>query len=105
MTWAERALQIWPILLCAAYNRKTLTYGQVGDLIGMGPNTISQPLTIIARYCDRTNLPPLAALVVQHDTGEPGPGHPPINDFKKATEEVFDYKWFARPPIQTSDLE
>src|SRR3954469_18350925 len=104
MTRTERAMQIWPILLCAAHNKKTLTYGELGDLIGMPGYTLSQTLDRITKYCEQNGLPPLSVVVI-NQSGEPGPGHPTIKDFKKDLEAIFNYKWFARPPIQMSDLE
>jgi hypothetical protein len=98
-------MQIWPILLCAAYNRRTLTYGELGGLIGMPAHTLAQTLDRITKYCDRNELPPLSVVVINQQKGEPGPGHPTIKDFEKDLKAVFDYKWFARPPIQMSDLE
>jgi len=98
-------MQIWPILLCAAHNHKTLTYNELASLIGMGANLLAQTLDRIAKYCQRNDLPPLTALVISHKTGEPGSGLSTMEDYEKDLKRVFEHKWFARPPIQMSDLE
>ena len=73
MTRAERAMQIWQILITAAHDRRTLTYGRVAALLGFkGAGVISQFLNPIMGYCEAKDLPPLTVLVVNQDTGLPG---------------------------------
>ena len=45
VTQPERAMQIWQILIAAAYDRRTLTYQQVGQCLGIkGGGVFSQSL-------------------------------------------------------------
>lgn len=66
----ERALQIWQVLIAAAYNRQILTYQIVADLIGVGSDgkgaiALRIYLGILMKYCDSRGLPPITALVVK----------------------------------------
>ena len=36
MTKYQRALQIWSMLVCAARDRRTYTYGELASALGMG---------------------------------------------------------------------
>jgi hypothetical protein len=57
MTRSERAMQVWCILIAAAHNRQTLTYGQVADHLEFdGAGVLAQILDKIMRYCDANKL-------------------------------------------------
>jgi len=101
----ERAMQIWQILISAAHNRQILTYTIVADLIGMGAGTLSQTLGMIMRYCKRNNLPPLTSLVVNKNTGQLGEGLTTVMELNRDRERVFEYNWFAHPPVQIADFD
>ena len=105
MNIAQRALQIWPILINAAHNRQVLTYKVVGDCIGMPPIAISQPLGLIMRYCAEHRLPPLTILVVGTESGQPGDGLTTVKDLDQDREKVFSFSWYALTPLNTSDFE
>ncbi len=110
MTRAERAAQIWQILVAAAHHRQVLTYEIVADLIGMGPagkgaGTLAQSLGLIMRYCKANELPPLTVLVVNKQTGQPGSGLVTIQELHSDREKVFAYKWLRRRPPQTHELQ
>ena len=71
----QRSLQIWTLLVCAARERKSLTYGDVARALGMkGAGVMSSFLDPIMRYCARNGYPPLTVLVVNQKTGLPGGG-------------------------------
>jgi len=55
-------------------HRQVLPYGIVGDMVGMPPVALAQPLGLIMRYCEENDLPPLTLLVVQTREGKPGKG-------------------------------
>jgi len=110
MTITERAAQIWPVLVAAAHNRQVLTYEILADLIGMGPpgkgaGTLANPLSIIMRYCDENDLPPLTVLVVNKTTGEPGKGLIAIKELHTDRERAFRYRWYHMSPPQIDDLK
>ena len=106
MTRAERAMQIWQILITAAYDRRTLTYGRVAALLGFkGAGVISQFLNPIMGYCEAKDLPPLTVLVVNQDTGLPGEGLTTLQEVNQDREKVFNHDWFGMYPVQIPDLQ
>ena len=106
MTRADRAMQIWQILIAAAHNRQTLTYGQIADHLQFErAGVLSQPLDRITFYCISKNLPPLTCLVVNQKTGIPGSGFTNVGDLPHNREAVYQQNWFALPPAQISDFE
>lgn len=89
---AQQACQVWPLLVWAARHHQILFYEEVADLVGTGPRQIGDILDPIYAYCkDRKNMPPLTAIVVRQDTGQPGSGMPK-NIFRKI-REVFQHKF------------
>ncbi|MUJ20603.1 hypothetical protein [Aliivibrio fischeri] len=88
----ERAAQIWPLLSFAAKNRQILTYGIVGDLIGVPRFALAQLLEPIQSYCLLNKLPALTVLVV-NKSGEPGVGFIASEDIPLAQHEVFEFPW------------
>ena len=103
----ERASQIWTVLAWAAKNRQTLTYGHLSKLIGVPTVGLGQLLDPIYLYCRQEELPPLTILVVQQDSGLPGPGFPEMNraDHARAYMEVYEYDWLERGNPQPEGLE
>ncbi len=104
MKLEERAQQVWPILTQAARNRQLLTYTQVAERIGMAPQGMGQILARIMWYCDQNGLPPLTVLVVQRETGKPGPGLTTTGDVDRDREAVFERNWDAQLPPAASDF-
>jgi hypothetical protein len=76
MTRSERSSQVWAVLAWAARNRQTLTYSDVSKLIGVPTAGLGPILDPIYSYCLLAKLPPLTILVVQKESGLPGPGFP-----------------------------
>lgn len=104
MTVAERAVQIWQLLIGAARVRQTLTYSMVADAIGMGAGTLAQPLELVMGFCDRNGLPPLTVLVVNQATGRPGAGLSTLEELNRDRERVFNYPWFRLAPLRPEGL-
>jgi len=50
MTAAERASQIWPVLVLAAQNRQTITYETLAKLIGVFPTPCTGAAARTARH-------------------------------------------------------
>ena len=106
MTRSERAMQVWQILIGAAHNRQTLTYGQVANHLGFeGAGVLAQILGCIMGYCDAKTLPPLTCLVVNQTTGLPGAGLTTVENLPKDREAVYNHNWFAMYPVQISDFQ
>ena len=106
MTKYQRALQIWSLLVCAARDRRTYTYGELADALGMrGAGVMAKFLGPVMYYCREQKLPPLTVLVVNQDTGKPGSGLPTIEGVNLARERVFARDWFQIEPPETDDFE
>ncbi len=106
MTKYQHAMQIWMILVCAARERKTYTYGQLASILGFkGAGVLSQQLDPVMRFCNKNKYPPLTVLVVNQDTGLPGSGLSTITNVNTDREEVFNFDWFELEPPQISDFQ
>lgn len=101
----QRALQIWSLLVCAARDRRTYTYGELASILGVGARGMAQFLDPIMRYCRKKSLPPLTVLVVGKGTGRPGAGLNVKKDVDQERERVFDYDWFKMEPPEIRDFE
>ena len=107
MNRSERASQIWAVLAWAARARQSLTYGQLGKLIGVPTAGLGQLLEPIQSYCISQGLPPLTALVVQQESGLPGSGFTgaSASQFARAQAEVFAKDWLEHGNPQPEKLE
>jgi hypothetical protein len=106
MTRYQRSMQIWAILICAAKDRKSYTYGQIATILGMGgAGVISQFLGPIMWYCEENGYPPLTVLVVNQDTGLPGEGLTTLQDVNEDREKAFNLDWFSIEPPTTEDFK
>ena len=106
MSRPVRAMQVWQILIAAAHERRTLTYGEVAGLLGVeGAGVLAQILGLIMTYCQQNGLPPLTVLVVNQDTGLPGSGLTTVEDLPKDREAVYRQDWYSRYPAQIADFE
>jgi hypothetical protein len=94
MTQNERALQLWPILAYAAHNRQLLNYKILSQSTGIPKPALGKFLDIIAKYCNKHNIPPLTAIVVSSQTGKPGEGFYYKNDdLLKLINDVFEFDY------------
>ena len=105
MTLAERALQVWQVLIAAAHNRQTLTYGDVAHLTGMATQGLGRILNLIMTHCRQNRLPPLPVLVVSKTTGEPSDGYGDTAHTGRDREAVFACEWYLLTPRQSEDFE
>jgi hypothetical protein len=106
MTSAERAVQIWQVLIGAAHHRQTITYEELTKLIGMGDKGFviagkKGPLGRVAWYCERKGYPPLTCLVVGRNTGRPGTE---FSDLDVQREKVFEKPWYNLPPVPVAEF-
>lgn len=104
-----RALQIYLVLIGHAWNRQTITYGQLSQhQMDYGKGGIIAPvLGCIMGWCYENGLPPLTALVVNEGTGIPGEGLYVEQPEKlpAAQQEVFAFNWFSIFPPDIDELE
>jgi putative restriction endonuclease len=103
-TWPYRAHQIWLILIGKAYNRQTMTYGDLAYMLGFeGAGVFATPLDHILCYCELNGLPPLTCLVVNQTTGLPGDGLQ-LDDLHADRERVYNYDWYGLIPPSPEEL-
>jgi hypothetical protein len=69
----ERASRAWPILTDRAKKRSTITYGELGQALGVHHRAVRYILGVIQDYCLEEKLPPLTILIV-NASGKPGSG-------------------------------
>jgi hypothetical protein len=89
----------------AATNRQVLTYDIVARLTGVVRPSIGEFLRPIQQYCTENRLPPLTALVVGEQTGEPGEGFIATADVPAAQMRVFQHRWLETMPPSAEHLE
>ena len=103
-----RPVQVWQILVSAASNRQTLTYGQLAEYMGYQRSharAVIPYLNIVGEYCqqhrENGNLPMLPVIVVNQGAGLPGEGilkHIFADELELEREQVYDYDWFMIVP-------
>src|SRR5690606_34853155 len=76
---------------------RSITYGELGDLLGIHQRPVRLVLWPIQEYCRAEPLPPLTILVVRRGLGTPGTGFIgwEADDLSSRLEEVFRYPWSA----------
>lgn len=95
MKLSERAWQCWPLLTFAARNRQLLTYDLVARHSGMHVAGLGAVLEQVQSYCMLNGLPPLTAIVVRKESGQPSGGFSAATDVPRAFMQVFEHDWLA----------
>jgi alkylated DNA nucleotide flippase Atl1 len=94
------------LLACAAKERKSYTYGNIANILGMGgAGVMAQFLGPIMHFCQQNDYPPLTVLVVNQETGLPGDGLTTLEEVNQDRERVFRFDWFAIAPPETQDFD
>ncbi|MDN3526157.1 hypothetical protein QWY79_12865 [Halomonas sabkhae] len=105
MTRYQRSSQIWTLLICAARERKSFTYGDLAAILGFGgAGTMAQFLGPIMWLCQDYEWPPLTVLVVNSESGLPGEGLSTVEEVNEDREAVLNFDWFSIEPPQISDF-
>lgn len=104
MTRSEQAVQVWQVLVSAAYYRQTLTYTLLAERIGLDGGALTQALGTVSRYCSMKQLPPLPVLVVRSDAGIPAADLTWTTDVDFAREAVFSMEWYKLKPPSANDF-
>ena len=70
----RRALKVWQVLIAYAAQDKTIPYGRLAELIEepVGANLLRPYLDRVEEFCLARQLPNLAVIAVNRDTGVPG---------------------------------
>jgi putative restriction endonuclease len=95
---AERVYRAWNILIERAKQRRSITYKQLGDELGMHHRPVRFILGPIQEYCLAEPLPVLTILVV-NQRGRPGSGFIALGPdrFDEGLQEVYSYPWHTLP--------
>lgn len=93
MNRAQRAQQLWSILVLAARNNQILTYGLVATATGVVRPSIGDFLRPIQQFCTENNYPPLTSLIVSEQSGLPGEGFIAAENVPAAHVQVFNFNW------------
>lgn len=104
MNTYQRAIQIYQVLIAAAYQRQTLTYEMVGKRVGVATVGVGKHLYHLKAYCEQHALPPLTVLVVHTGGGAPGSGFGDHTNADAEREQVFAYEWYKHQPLTEADL-
>ena len=106
VTRGNRSRQIFSILIGYACRRQSITYGELGDLLGYGGvgHSMIASLASINHWCVANNLPALNSIVVLQDSGLPGEGIP-VADVVKQQAETFKTDWYDVMPPTAEELE
>ena len=106
MTLYQRSSQLWSLLVCAARERKSYTYGELAQILGFErAGTMGSFLGPIMWLCKAKGWPPLTVLVVNQDTGLPGQGLSTVEEVNTDREAVYRFKWFEMEPPQIEDFK
>ena len=103
----RRARQIWPLLVCAARDRKTYTYKELASKLEMdgAARSMGGFLEPIMWYCKANCLPPLTVLVVNKRSRQPGSGLATLEEsMEQARDRVFGWDWRRELP-EADDFE
>ena len=75
----EQAEIIYPLLVKAAKNRSTFTYGEINEALGYKNNAsghaIRAGMDLIVLYCTESDFPQLTSLIVNKESGRPTEGY------------------------------
>jgi len=105
-TQSARAQQIYAILCGLAYNRQSITYGGLAEVVGFaGAGVFAGMLGEIMHWCAENRLPPLTVLVVNGTTGLPGEGLTTPEDVHAEREMVFNYDWYDLVAPTAAELD
>ena len=109
----QRAFFVWTVLADCALKRRTITYKELGEEIGViGGERVHQKvmrfnLSPIQNYCLENKLPPLSIVAVNQNTGLPGDGFIAwdVEDIPTGIQKVYDYNWRSLDnPFQYAEI-
>lgn len=102
---ATRAARAWPVLAMLAHQRRTMPYGELAQILGMPHHRpLRYVLGHIMKYCDQHGLPPLTAVIVKMESGQPGEGLTTAPDPQLARDQVFNVNWWRIVPPTIDEL-
>src|SRR5271169_4714449 len=99
ISWEHVAAAAWPVLTRVANEGSTLSYKELGALIGIHHRNVRLVLEVIQQYCIDANLPPLTGLIVRQGQGTPGSGFVAwdVRDLETGLGLVYRMNWLTIP--------
>ena len=93
--WEYAAGVLWPHLIAAAAEKRTLLYSELAPYIATNPRNVDKALGPIFYYCKGNNLPSLTSIVINKKTRKPGSGftNSATMTIAKAQGGVYRYNW------------
>jgi hypothetical protein len=106
-TRASRALQCYLILIGYAQRRQSITYLDLANQLGFDrAGMMGSFLGPIMAYCEREDVPALASIVVNKETGRAGIGfNTQGKDTAELQNEVFNFPWSNFYPPTEAELQ
>ncbi len=103
------ALKILPVLVSAAKECRTLTYGQLASAVGRDPTkeglSVASALKTIHKVCAKSGVPSLDALVLSADRHEVGSGLSSLLNPIEERKHIFNFlSWDEKVPTIKSLL-
>jgi hypothetical protein len=106
-TRANRARQIYLVLIGLAKNRQTIEYGELWQIIYPGSlghgQASANSLGCLVQWCKANGLPLINTLVI--NKAKRLPSKPFCEDIAAEQERVFGYDWFAIDPPLEDELQ
>ena len=100
-----RALQAYLVLIGLAWNRRTITYSELShNRMQHYDDTVASLVGCIGGWCHKNDLPPLAALIVERETGLPADGLSTESDYPAIQQEVYGMDWYSVIPPSSDEL-
>ena len=101
-----KAVRAYLILICCATRRQTITFGQLGDKIGLPAIGVVPTLNMLHQWSTCRNLPSLSVLVVSVTPGQAGgPFAGQLADQLAERARVYNYEhWTDLVPPTVEDI-
>ena len=96
--WRYASGILWPHLVSAATNNRTLFYSDLAPHVATNPRSVDKALGPIFNYCIDERLPRLTSIVINKQTGKPGPGlirfiRSEGMSISRAQRSVYEHNW------------
>ena len=103
--YKERITEAFRILMGCARRKESITYGNLGERLGVRPQAVGPYLDLIVLFCKMNGWPDITVLAVSSTTGRPSEGYwgsPNLMD--KARGSVFVHPWNNIEPTSIVDV-
>lgn len=96
--WTHAAGILWPYLVFAATNNRTLFYSDLAPRVAIRPRHVDKALSPIFYYCRDERRPPLTSIVINKKVEKPGRGLIRFirlegMSISRAHKSVYEHNW------------